>query len=516
MKLLKLIFISAALILPAFSLTAQVVEGSYGYYEDALRFSQRTGLGTARFSGIAGAQTALGGDIGSIAYNPAGLGFFNKSEFSFTPSLGFYRSKADFIGNSSNSFNSGFNLNNLGIVFCSAKDDVVPGSYRGGSFGISLTRTNDFTAKFGYRGDNEYNSMIDYFVQRANGIPVSTIENEIEDESPYRPTSLEALAYYTFLLNPNSDNKTYYNLIEGETVRQREIVKTSGGENQWNFSYGGNYADKFYFGASLGLSSLNYKEEKTYSEDVLTDNDNFDPLYSFILKDNLNVTGSGINFSGGFIYRANDIVRFGGSFVTPTAYYRVVEDYSTNLAADFNNTLDLSSGGKVQDQDEDLLPGEFEYKLITPLRLTGGIAFFVKKSGFISADIEYVSYNRSRIEPSDSYYSFDDDNQTIANIYKPTFNLKVGGEYRFDIFRLRGGFALYGDPYVNFDDVKRGSQQLTAGAGIRQKDFYVDFALVKSMSKTGYSPYTLSSGNNPSALISTGSTNATFTVGFFF
>ena len=44
--------------------------------------SQQEIHGTARLMGIGGTKTALGGDIGTISGNPAGLGFYNSSEFS--------------------------------------------------------------------------------------------------------------------------------------------------------------------------------------------------------------------------------------------------------------------------------------------------------------------------------------------------------------------------------------------------------------------------------------------------
>jgi len=48
---------------------------------DALRYSQTSLAGTARFTSMAGAFGALGGDFSSIAINPAGLGIYRKSEF---------------------------------------------------------------------------------------------------------------------------------------------------------------------------------------------------------------------------------------------------------------------------------------------------------------------------------------------------------------------------------------------------------------------------------------------------
>ena len=62
------------------SVISNAQQGPFGYYRDALIFSQsNTAFGsTARIQAIGGAQVALGGDLSSISSNPAGLGFFNR------------------------------------------------------------------------------------------------------------------------------------------------------------------------------------------------------------------------------------------------------------------------------------------------------------------------------------------------------------------------------------------------------------------------------------------------------
>ena len=74
-------------------------DGAFGYYEDALRFGRSDySLGsTARMQAIGGAQISLGGDISSAVSNPAGLGFFNKSVFTVSPSLNFATSNTDYF-----------------------------------------------------------------------------------------------------------------------------------------------------------------------------------------------------------------------------------------------------------------------------------------------------------------------------------------------------------------------------------------------------------------------------------
>ena len=52
-------------------LGTSTVLAQFGYYEDALRFSQFRSTGSARIIGLGGAQMSLGGDISNIHTNPA-------------------------------------------------------------------------------------------------------------------------------------------------------------------------------------------------------------------------------------------------------------------------------------------------------------------------------------------------------------------------------------------------------------------------------------------------------------
>lgn len=76
MKIKNLIYFVPFLITP-FSLKAQ-------YASDGLKFSQPALNGNARYLSIGGAQGSLGGDLGSLSGNPAGVGMFRKSDISFS------------------------------------------------------------------------------------------------------------------------------------------------------------------------------------------------------------------------------------------------------------------------------------------------------------------------------------------------------------------------------------------------------------------------------------------------
>ena len=52
--------------------------------QDVQRFAQRSTMGSARYVGMGGAMTAIGGDPSAAMDNPAGLGLYRRSEISIT------------------------------------------------------------------------------------------------------------------------------------------------------------------------------------------------------------------------------------------------------------------------------------------------------------------------------------------------------------------------------------------------------------------------------------------------
>ena len=59
-----------------------------GFSQDYTRLSERTIIGTARYVGMSGAMTAIGGDPSSVTDNPAGLGLYRRAEAMVTMDIG--------------------------------------------------------------------------------------------------------------------------------------------------------------------------------------------------------------------------------------------------------------------------------------------------------------------------------------------------------------------------------------------------------------------------------------------
>ena len=481
---------------------AQIAPGSLGYYNDALRFSRLQTSGTARFQGLGGAQTAIGGDLSSVNGNPAGLGFFRKSEFSFSPGVTLANTTTDYFDIAESPISStddskiNPNINQFGIALYLGKDDLEGGQWRGGTFAISLARTNNFQNSFAYRGENFSSSKTDFLVDITNGIPVSALEDlNLTD------IELQRAAYFAFLTNPFdldqngntiADPDTYFTFARDEQenlftpVIQSETVNTEGAQYQWSFAYGGNYDDKLYFGFNLGVSTVNFTQENDYSETI--DNEN-SFLAAFEQSDVFKVRGTGVNASLGLIYRPIDYFRIGASFTSPT-WYTLREEFSTSFTSQvFNNDNVLETF------NENTLPGEFDYTLRSPWRASIGAAFFVGKYGFITADAEYVAYNTMNLNARDFDGVFDADNQTIRTIYEPTWNYKLGGEFRYGLFRVRGGFNLQNDPFDNLDDIDRKIITISGGLGVRTSQWYADVAVSRSTLNSAYLPYSFDSNS---------------------
>src|SRR5690606_8747468 len=125
-------------------------------------------------------------------------------------------------------------------------------------------------------------------------------------------------------------------------------------------------------------------------------------------------------------------------FQSPT-WYSLNEEYEASMTANYNN-YEFEQENIFLNREEavsDLVISK--YGLNTPLKIGGGATFFVGKNGFISADVDWVDYSAGRLNSND--FEEGPDNQAIKSIYASTINYRVGGEARFDILRVRAGYA---------------------------------------------------------------------------
>ncbi|MEQ9424919.1 MAG: hypothetical protein RJQ09_10905 [Cyclobacteriaceae bacterium] len=507
MKLSLALTVSIAIAVSFSSAQAQVNPEAFGLYNDAFRFSQTRHNGSARIQGIGGAQVALGGDLSSAMSNPAGLGFFNKSEFSFSPSLNFHSRDAAFGERIVGTESENFNFNQLGIVFHTPLDE--DSDLKGLSFAISLNRINDFKEEITYDSQDLIveSSIIDFFRSQAEGI------------TPQNLNGLTVLGFDTYLIDliPDTNNQ-YFSIVDG-FPRHQETIKRSGAQYQWSFAAGANYQDRLHFGGNIGFTTLNYRETKSYLENdfVLLDNqgevvgsDNV--INDLFLDEQLDMDGIGVNATFGLIYRPVRFATFGLAYSSPT-WYAINEEITSDLEVNYNNYF-YPEGDTLLGNLPVLGPLVISnYTLRTPSKVNLGAAFFLGKSGFITGDVEFVNYGNANLSSND--FSVNADNQTISNLYNQVVNFRLGTEWRLQNFRFRGGVAHWADP-IDADNIDNSQTNLSLGLGYRNKKFFADFAVISSMTKEVYNPYFLPGGSEPTINIDKTSTNAVVTLGFNF
>ena len=473
------------------------------YYQDALRFSNTQPFGTARIQALGGASIALGADPSSLLTNPSGLGLYNRSEFTITPTLNYTQSKATLNGITSNINRSKLSLDHISGVFHQPKEGN--GGWLGGSWGFGVQKLNDFNSKVNYSGINQENSIIDYFIENANGSPANNFP-AIEDAF-----DLTSLAYYNYLIGPwnivdtlNLPNDEYFSDVTTfyrPTLKQKESLETSGSQYQISMGYGGNFADVLYIGFNVGLVTIQYEMLKNYAESNFdyskTDSATFHPLNSFDVSEKLAINGSGANLTLGIIIRPDPAFRIGASITTPTAY-AINDTYETTMGAEWDNFYygDLIGGDTLLNSTfvESAIVQSF-YTIKTPLQYSLGAAFFLGKMGFITIDADFKDYSNVILRSQE--FSMQSDNDYLETNYSNQVNVRAGAELRLSSIRLRGGYAIANPPNDRQIGFKSISQTFSGGVGVLFDNFYADFALIYNAQKLIYSPYLLIDYSEP-------------------
>jgi long-subunit fatty acid transport protein len=449
--------------------------------DDAVRYSFLDPGGTARTAGVGGAIGALGADFSVLSTNPAGLAAFRRSEFTFTPTLD--RSTVDALLNGENNFmreqqKNNFNFNNLGLVFASRP---VSSGWTVSAFGIGLNRMANFHQDAYFEGVSE-GSITDRWLEESQGLTTDELDGfetgvAYEGEAIYQP-------------DPNDNTLYASDFPENTPVSKSQLIKRKGAISELVFSLAGNYQDRLLIGATMGVPFLNYEETKIYEEkDETGDIDFFEDL---TYTERLQTTGAGINLKLGLIYRLNQMVRLGLAFHTPTGL-GLTDNFSTEV--NYNYTLDGTAySGNAASPD-----GSFEYRLRTPWRFIGSGGLVFGKSGFISAEVEWLDYTNARFNFNQTTSSEDiayeqELNDLINNELESALNIRLGGEFAYELFRLRGGVSFLGAPFAEGIDP---TDTVSLGAGIRGENVFLDLAYRRLVAKSDYAPYLTTAAPQP-------------------
>lgn len=433
---------------------------------DALRYSMLTFGGTARYVGLSGAFGALGADFSTLSSNPAGIALYKRSELTFTPGFSINKFSSKYNNSQAEDFKLNINISNFGYVLsfktkAGRQGDEAKG-WKNFQFGMGFNRLNNFNMRSIVMGVNNKNSLLSEYADYANA---SGMLGDFDTRIAFDA----ALLYFDKL------DSIWRNKAENGGVYQRKLVNSNGSMNEMVISFGGNYNDRLYVGATIGIPFINYEEESIYKE--FDEEDTIKYFRNFTMTDNLKTTGTGVNLKLGIIMRITDFLRIGGAFHTPTYFYRMNDKYSKSIVANYDNGNQISA----QSREE-----EFNYTLTTPMRAIGSIAFIIGKYGLISADYEYVDYSMARLQSnSDDFYST---NENIQNNFKFSNIIRAGAELKLDPVTFRGGYAYYGNPFKSsINNIT--AQTISGGFGIRSKYAFIDITYSRTFYKEDFYIY---------------------------
>jgi len=234
----------------------------------------------------------------------------------------------------------------------------------------------------------------------------------------------------------NPDRNTYLSNVESGDFYQENYIDTKGYNGKVAFNFATQYTDKFYFGLNLNSHFTDYEKATLFYEE----NDNSqtpDKIKNLQFENYQHTYGNGFSFQLGAIAKVTASLRAGLSYESPT-WYRLTDEKTQTLSS----TL-ISNSYKIVDSNVILIYPT--YKLQTPSKFTGSLAYVFGKSGLISVDYSIKDYSNATFKPNDTF--FRSLNAAVDNQLHTAGELRIGGEYRIKEWSLRGGYRYEQSPY---------------------------------------------------------------------
>ena len=469
---------------------------------DALRYSQQNIYGTAKFSSMSGSFGSLGGDFSSLSYNPAGIGLYQNSEFTITPSFSLTESTSSLQNNQFTRNKIGGGFSNLGIIFRGNNQD---NKWKRINIGVGWNKLSDYNNRYYTESQNNTNSLADFLLEEADGISINNL-NQFRS----------SLAFWTDLIDL-SNNSTYIDSLDDGTINEwyafdngsyishvnslANKIKSqdqisSGDMGEFVITLGSSYEENIYLGITLGFPTIKYNSRATYMES------NFDDttynLKEFVYKENISSIGDGVNLKIGSIIRINENTKIGLSIHSPS-YISMQEEYTTSIETRWENG----------DSYTEISPlGYFEYDIITPWKTIASISRIFNNKFLINAEIEQTDYSFTKMYSD--YYAFDEENNAISENYTLSTNMRIGAEAKLNPFNIRIGYGLYGSPYKNQEE--NTSENYSVGIGANFGSIFYDISYTMSEKISNYAMY--SSENNEVSNMENRTDYLLFTLGF--
>lgn len=413
---------------------------------DALRYAQDNANGTARFRAMSGAFGALGGDLSAVSVNPAGSAIFSNNQVGFTLNNTSIKNNSDYFGEKTNETKNSFDLNQAGGVFV-FKNQSNASNWKKFSLAINYENTNNLNNSIFSAGTNPTHSIDSYFLSYANGVPLDVLENSYYEDLGHG-SQQAFLGYQAYVFNPVNTNptNTIYNsnVPTGGNYYHENTIVTKGYNGKLSFNAATSYKEKIYFGLNLNSHFVDFRQSSRFYEDnnaPLTSNYTISRLQ---FDNELYTYGTGFSFQLGAIAKVTNELRLGLAYESPT-WYRLSDEFAQKLVGVSANT----SGELTPDVVDPKIINYYEpFKLQTPSKWTGSMAYVFGKKGLISLDYAIKDYSSTQFKPANDTY-FRGLNNSLNTLLNNATELRMGAEYKIEAWSLRGGYRYEQSPYKN-------------------------------------------------------------------
>lgn len=454
--------------------------------------------GTARFVGMGGAMSALGGDISVIGTNPAGIGIFRSSDVSV--SLGFNNTGTEsrYAGVSMKENKTRASLDQIGFVYTHKVGNNT--SLRYVNFGFNYHKSKNFNRVFSMGGPLNNLSQSWQLAQELGNSGLdsaSSFDAILDDENPYKlfwnkyPV-LSMMGVTTGVVDwPMNATQ----LWGWDGYSNNFYSQEKGGISQYDFNISFNIQDRVYVGATMGVYDVKYNRYSSYTEDL---NDDFGEANGgYTLENYYRLEGSGVDFKLGVIVRPieDSSFRLGFAVHTPT-WYELSESYNATLSSDI-----LAWDSPYSQTLSDYLDYSYltyDYRMNTPWKFNFSTGTTVGSLMAIGAEYEYANYSSTKLEDMENYPL--GGQSSVEAFLKGVHTFRLGMEVRMaPQFSIRGGYnyssAVFSDDAysalttyrtsTDFNNVKA-RNTFTFGLGYSGSIVYADLAYKYDMYKSDF------------------------------
>jgi hypothetical protein len=322
-------------------------------------------MGTARYVGMGGAMTAIGGDPSAAIDNPAGLGLYRRSEISVTIDESIDNTQQ--AGSNDTYQRARFSAPQITAIWAWGKANKQRGLVFN-NFMFTYHRLANFNRDVVMQGGSM--GMVPTICNITNdmgGVSEENLQNRPWDNVEIGWLSI--LGKEAYLIDPIEKNQ--WQPAVHFTNGLLSISET-GTSDQYTLSWAGNINNQWYIGIGLNVPTINYTKHTSLQESNKSN--------SAELKSMFHVSGVGVSGSLGLIYRPIQALRIGASLQTPT-----VMNLSRQTTGDMYSTI---AGQRY----EILTPesGVMEVKIASPLHSSVSIAGQIGRIGLIAVQYDYA------------------------------------------------------------------------------------------------------------------------------